>query len=45
MDIVKDDEHRLPRRQAAELSQKCRQCHLFALLRAHLWHVIAVAKW
>src|SRR5438045_3915260 len=45
MGILKDDEHWLPRRQAIELSQKSRQCHLLALLRAQLWHAVAVIGW
>src|SRR6202011_1950695 len=45
VDVLKEDEHRLRPRQAIELSQKRRQCHLLALLRAQLWHAVAVAGW
>src|SRR3979409_1981696 len=45
MDILKDDEHWLPRRQAIELSQKGRQCHLLALLRAQVRPAVAVVGW
>src|ERR1700730_11606982 len=45
MDIVKDDEHWLAPRPALELSRKRRQCHLLALLRAQLWHAVAVVGW
>lgn len=42
MDILHNDEHGLSRRQAIELSQKRRQCHLLALLRAQLWYAVAL---
>src|ERR1700736_3775135 len=45
MNILKDDEHWLPRRQGIELSQKRRQCHLLKLLRAQLRHAVAVIGW
>ena len=45
MDILNNDEHWLSRRQAIELRQKRRQCHLLALLRAQLWHAVAVTGW
>src|SRR5258708_24937049 len=45
MDILKDEVHWLLRRQTIELSQKRRQCHLLALLRAQLWHAVAVVGW
>src|SRR5712664_3153369 len=45
VDILKDDEHRLLRRQHIELTQQRRQCHLLTLLRTDLRQAVAVIRW